>query len=422
MRLAIFFADNVLFDGNRYYTRDSRHYEFSEVARHFDSTDFAVFTRRCPEADKLGLDLIDISRMNVIGLPGYCDSRPLLTKSGWEKRLFKLPYLFLVIARLLFQKRADWDVLLIFDPYFTNMFMYLLTKLFKKPAVFYVGSRWDKNLLLNARYQSWDRRFANYLKTIIYRSVIPLIIRHLPTIVTGQEIYSHYYRDGVVMGKIVPTAIRREHIDLELVQTRMVRDGLLKLIIVCRLTLEKSVETLIQAVALLKERKIPVQLTIVGPIGFENYYEFLLDRISDLGVKDLVRFTGEVNNREALLQLYADSDIFVLPSITEGSPKVIPEAMTKGLPIVATRVGGIPELIEDGVNGILIEPRDPVGLANAIELLATNPIMRRTMGKASVDKAEAFCLEVQMERFADFIKDAYHNHRKDPESGQRRCQ
>ena len=113
------------------------------------------------------------------------------------------------------------------------------------------------------------------------------------------------------------------------------------------------------------------------------------------------------------MQHYADADIFVLPSISEGSPKVIPEAMAKGLPIIATRVGGLPELIENGVNGILIEPHDAVSLSDAIEYLATNPIMRQSMGEASLDKAEEFTLEVQMERFADFIKDVYYKYWKD---------
>lgn len=412
MRLAIFFPDNVLFDGNRYYTGDYRHYQFSEISRHFDSTDFVVFTRFSRQAGKLGLGVIDTIRMNVIGIPGYYETKPFLTKSGWEKRFFELPYLFLVIARLFIQKRADWDVLLIFDSYFTNLFLSLLTRLFKKPAVFFVGSRFDRNMLLSSPGETLDRHFANYLKSVLYRLFTPLVVRHLPTVVTGQELYSLYHRDGAIIHKIVATGARREHIDREIVMLRCARRGPLNLIVVCRLTPVKSVETLIEATAVLKDRKIPVRLKIVGPIIFENYYEVLVRRIDELGVKDQVIFTGAVNDREKVLQLYADADIFVLPSISEGSPKVIPEAMAKGLPIIATRVGGLPELIEDGVNGILIEPRDPVGLANAIERLATNPMLRQSMGKASLDRAETFCLEVQMERFANFIKDAYHNQPK----------
>lgn len=404
MRLAIFFPDNVLVDDHHYYTRDYRHYQFTELAKHFDATDFFVFTRLCLAAETQGLEVIDTDRINVVGLPGHCESKALLSPSGWERRILEVPRLLFATGRLFFLKRCDWDVLLLFDPYFSNLLLALLCLLFRKPSVFFVGARWDRNVILNSRYESWDRRLANHIKSLVYQLFIPFIVKRLPTAVTGQEIYDHYYTNGATFQKIFATTVHRQQIDWGVVQRRTVCNRPQRLINVCRLTPEKSLETLIEAMALLKQRNVSVHLTIVGPVVQERYREFLVDRVSELGVNDCIAFTGAINDHKKLLRLYADSDIFVLSSISEGSPKVIPEAMATGLPVVATRVGGLPELIQDGVNGILVEPRDAVALAKAIERLVSDCKMRESMGEASLRVAETFSLEVQMRRLADFIK------------------
>lgn len=404
MRLAIFFPDNVIFDGAHYYTKDYRHHQFSEIARHFDNTEFIVFTRFCTDVE--GLELIDTSCMSVIGLPGFRDMKPFITSTGWERRVFELPYLFLAVAELFFRRRNAWDVILIFDPYFTNIFLSLLALVFKKPAVFFVGARWDTNLLVNISNESVDRRLANYIKSLFYRLSIPAVVRFMPTAVTGQEIYDLYNHNGTKLVKIATTVVRREHIDHEIVTKRIYGRSPLKLLTVCRITPVKSIETLIESISVLKVRGIHVDLYIVGPAVSDSYLNLLESRTRELGVEDRIIFTGPVNCREHIMQYYADADIFVLPSVSEGIPKVIAEAMAKGLPLIATRVGGLPELIENGVNGILIEPKDILGLAAAIELISLNPVIQRSLSIASLEGAEKYTLEVQMEKLACFLKSA----------------
>jgi glycosyltransferase involved in cell wall biosynthesis len=87
-------------------------------------------------------------------------------------------------------------------------------------------------------------------------------------------------------------------------------------------------------------------------------------------------------------------DIFVLPSLSEGLSSAILEAMATSLPIVATAVGGIPELVEDGDNGLLVAPADPAALARAIERLADNPEESQRMGLRGRERMEEqFTLE-----------------------------
>ncbi len=80
-------------------------------------------------------------------------------------------------------------------------------------------------------------------------------------------------------------------------------------------------------------------------------------------------------------------DGFVLSSRWEGLPYTIIEAMMAGLPVVATKVGGVPELVEDGVTGFLVPPKDPEALAQALQKLIDGPELRKKMGRAGREKA-----------------------------------
>ena len=121
----------------------------------------------------------------------------------------------------------------------------------------------------------------------------------------------------------------------------------------------------------------------------------LRDSVTDYaqrnGLVSKVLLTGE---RDDIPEILAASDIFVLPSDWEGLPLTIIEAMMAGLPVAATRVGGVPELVEDGVTGYLVPPQDSHALAEALRKLLADPALRRRMGKAGRRRAlEQFSLD-----------------------------
>lgn len=125
----------------------------------------------------------------------------------------------------------------------------------------------------------------------------------------------------------------------------------------------------------LRER---VRLLVAG----DGDVERAKDLAKTLGVKDVIEFLGWIapEDRDRLLR---ESDIFVLPSYAEGLPMALLEAMAWGLPVIATPVGGNPEIITDGMNGLFVEPGDIAGLRNAIETLAASPERRRELGSAA---------------------------------------
>ncbi|MCI4366013.1 MAG: glycosyltransferase family 4 protein [Thermoplasmata archaeon] len=149
---------------------------------------------------------------------------------------------------------------------------------------------------------------------------------------------------------------------------------------------QKGLDPLVRAMAALPP-DFELQLRLVG----EDWGgEALVRRLAqELGVTDRVSLTGPLARSE-LLGEYARADLFVLPSLFEPYGIVLTEAMAAGLPIVASRVGGIPEVVADGENALLCPPNDPVALAGAIERLARDGELRARFARAGRERVQQF--------------------------------
>lgn len=150
-------------------------------------------------------------------------------------------------------------------------------------------------------------------------------------------------------------------------------DAPLRLVAVGRLSPEKGQAGLLEALATLRDRGVPSLLTLVGD-GPEE--EALRARARALGIEVLVHFAGRLDERSTLTAI-ANADVLALPSFMEGLPVVLMEAMALGVPVVATRVAGIPELVRDSETGLLFDPADWRGLADAIAALADRGLRAR---------------------------------------------
>lgn len=171
---------------------------------------------------------------------------------------------------------------------------------------------------------------------------------------------------------------------------------------VARMYPRKRLEDLLAAVAHLRGRVPEVQLRVVGD-GPERGR--LLRRRARLGLADAALFLGEVS-RARLAEEYANADCFCLPSVQEGFGIVFAEAMAAGLPVVACRAAAVPEVVPDGTAGILVEPRDPLGLAEALEALLTDSARRKELGEAGRRRAAAFDAPRVAERFLEVVRAA----------------
>lgn len=151
--------------------------------------------------------------------------------------------------------------------------------------------------------------------------------------------------------------------------------GPIRLISVCRLVPRKGLGYLIEAMEQLKHDGMVLEL-----IGSGQEEQRLAALVRDRGLAGHVIMVGYVA-AERLYEHYHRTDIFVLPSLNESFGQVLLEAMSCGLPIVASTVGGIPETVRHEINGLLVPPGDSQALVAAIRSLARDPSMRAVMGR-----------------------------------------
>lgn len=150
-----------------------------------------------------------------------------------------------------------------------------------------------------------------------------------------------------------------------------------RLICVGRLAPSKGQDTLIQAVALLKDTVKELSVEFVGDGPQKAAYQRLAE---ELGVADRCAFVGYVSHDEVLARM-ATASVCVVPSRSEAFGWVNIEAMSIGRPVVASNVGGIPEIIRDGQDGFLVPPDAPQALADKLRLILSDPALRAAMGQ-----------------------------------------
>ncbi len=166
-----------------------------------------------------------------------------------------------------------------------------------------------------------------------------------------------------------------------------------------RLAPQKGVEHLLGAAAVLRDAGRPVTLVIAGDGPLR---EPLAQKARSLGVD--AHFLGHRPDVADLMSLF---DVFVLPSVTEGLPLVVLEAMAVGCPVVATRVGGVPEAVEDGRTGRLVPPADPEALAGAVAETLLDRAGAEAMAAAAGERVRhLFTHEEMVRRTLSVYRDA----------------
>ncbi|MCG2711506.1 MAG: glycosyltransferase family 4 protein [Candidatus Omnitrophica bacterium] len=252
----------------------------------------------------------------------------------------------------------------------------IIAKIAKVPAI--ISNRRDMGYKLKKRH------------IYIYRIVNKLFTR---IIVVSQAVKNIICaREGVKEGKIaviyngVDINAFNESFNLEAIKQSFNIGGQEKIIgMIAGVRPIKGYEYFIEAANLILKRTNKAKFLIVGWYDKQDeYYKKLKKLIGEYGIEDKIIFTG---GRSDIPEMLALIDIFVLSSINEGFPNAVIEAMAAGKPVVATNSGGTSEAIVDGEMGILVEPRNPNLLAEAVLTLLGDKGMRDDMGRAGKQRA-----------------------------------
>lgn len=226
------------------------------------------------------------------------------------------------------------------------------------------------------------KRFAKHYKLL--RPLIGWLWRDADALVAvsnGLRSYAHETTPDLPI-EVIPNAIE---LSVFTPPRQRQHDGPVRLLFVGRFNAFKNVETLLEAAGCLKERDVDnFELQLMG----DGERRSNLERLTvEKGLTRHVRFLGWVE-RSAIVERYRQADLFVTATTWEGMPNTVLEGMACGLPVVATRVSGLDQLVQEGVNGYLVNINDATTLADRLTELIDNPYERRRMGKESRRIAE----------------------------------
>ena len=270
---------------------------------------------------------------------------------------------------------------------------YLLNRLLRIPYVVFLGGR-------DVPRPNPDPPYYEHLYKVL-TPAIRAIWRRASAVVACSEGLRELARQT---DPRLPIEVIPDGIDLDRFQPALGSEKeTVRVLSIGRLIPRKGFDTLLRAAAIVRDRtRTPFEVEIVGDGPERKALEALAQR---LGITALVRFAGTVPY-ERLPERYAAADLYVLPSHAEGMPLVVLEAMATELPIVATDVQGMDELVADGVNGRRFPPGDAERLAEHLLELLGDAERRRAFGRASRARVEPYAWSNVAEAYLKLLQDA----------------
>ncbi|MFX0134139.1 MAG: glycosyltransferase [Candidatus Hodarchaeota archaeon] len=398
MKLAVLDTIPIWYDGNQYFAQHVFYEWINKFSIYFKKLIiFAPVLQEnreniCENIYKYQIDTKDI---DIIWLPFH--------KNTWDY-VRKIPFVFPKTLKLFKSSLPLFNIAWIIMPNFLNLLFYIFLKIYKKNVFIYIRSDIEGEIK-NREYHLLTKLLAISCAKA-FNHIIKLISKHNLTFVVGSNLYQKYSSSASSVFEIKDSLLHKENIvSFTQIKNKSLNNKI-KILYVGRLTEEKGIKYLIRALPILHAYiKHPVELIIVG---FGRAEAKLKNEASRLHKNCKVRFLGFIPFSEQLLQIYSNADFFILPSLTEGIPKTLFEAMARGLPIIATRVGGIPDVIHHLKNGILVEPRNPNALVLAIINLINNKKLRDRLIYNGLKESIKYTFTVQREKMMNVIRNHFH--------------
>lgn len=177
----------------------------------------------------------------------------------------------------------------------------------------------------------------------------------------------------------------------------------IKIIRVCWLLPSKGLECLIDSIKLLKDKKYNVNLSIIGSERDVNYKNGLIDYIHKSGLIDNVELLGWKSSKK-INEYFKKYDIHVVSSFSEGTPRVILESLSRSIPLVTTKVGGITTMLKNNHDCLMVEPGNSLQIANAIEKIINDESLRKSIINNGIINSKNWTLESKSEDIFEDMK------------------
>jgi len=398
--LAIVPEGPLAFDGVNYLYSDGEGYYIDSLARKFEHVYIFGYAFRDDSSWYEGASTYQFKEKNISVI-----ELPFSEEAGVLGKVFQI-----IRVKWTFVKhRNKFEYLYVFFPGYPAIAAYVVAKIFRKPLFSYAASDWsveESNLIFK-----WQSKLLIPLKNILSQVSLfaekRLVRDALFTLTASKDGIQRYQPISNRIYKTVP------RIDFSKLTIRIREETCVKrpinLLFVGGIYERKGVFDLAEAFKKIIKNE-DCTLTIVGDgSDIQDLRESLHDSLEN----GVVKIVGHVAYGPSLMEYYANADIFVFPSLGEGFPRVLYEAMANCLPIVSSDVGGISREVPHEVRGILISPSDPDGLIEAVMRLIKDHDLRRSIIKNNGEYMSKFLENSDAGRqietlFYKYVKEGIH--------------
>ncbi len=384
MRLAVF-VDQVFWrDGPTLSTDESYVLFLQSLAG--EVSGMTLIGRLAPEPRRAPYP-VDPNTFSLLPLPYYPDLHRL-----WRAD----PRIYGRVRRAVRAQAGNWDALLVSGPHPLGQMIARECIALGVPVVLVVR----QNLIEQMAAHRGLKRWAALAAAAVLEWDFRRLARGRTVLAVGAEMADEYGRVARRVTNHFACLVDRARFEMF---SKMSTGGdPTRLICVSRLSPEKGHAHLLSALSRLTALGMDYHLDIVGTGQTEPILRAQAER---LGLSPRVTFHGYVPYGPALFDLYRRAGALVLPSVTEGFPQVINEALSLGLPVVATRVGGIPSFLEHEVTALLIPPRDIPALARAVQRIITDEALRHRLSRNGRALMDDNTLEANRARVLESLHD-----------------
>lgn len=321
---------------------------------------------------------------------------PYTSVLGYAKRL---PLMLWRNLPVLWKAIKCSDMVWIRLPAANGIWAFLFAKLTNKMTVIFVVGDSDKVSRANPRYHGWKKYIRNIGVWLDWKATL-FMARNSLALAYGDELARQLRQGGCQHVEVTFTSLLKadDFVSPEHVENTKSR---FHFVYVGRLSHEKRIDVLLKAAARIAT-ETPITLHIVGGGPIEDV---LKRQASVLKSNQLeIKFWGYLPHGREMDQLLSQADCFVLPSISEGVPKVILEVMARGIPVIASKVGGIPSLIKHNENGLLVEPDNVQALADAMRIMIVDDEKRIHLAWGGFRYAQEHTQAKQVERIWNLVQ------------------
>lgn len=329
-------------------------------------------------------------QVRVMGLPHWSSARMIV------RRAHRVVPAVLALAG---RRLRQFDLVGAVAPSLVGVILVGAARLWRLPAFMLVRGEKQRTV----KFMMGARRARPYVAAlkVMEAPVRRWIRRGVPAFVAGRELVDRYASPGGRVYDLYPALSREFPLAA---QPRARRAGPRpRLVTVARLSAEKGVDDVIRAVAILDREGLEADLAVVGDGPERSQLERLA---SQLGVNDRVHFAGFVLQGPEFISYLDEADLFVLGSRSEGLPHSLVEGMARGLPVVASAIGGIPSLLSGG-GGLVVPVDDPQALARAVSQLVADEARWIELSAQALQLARRMHPEVQLQTLEAHLLDAY---------------